>query len=223
MPTPHRTGLRPKDAASLLLVRNARSQPEFLMGRRAPRHTFMPDVFVFPGGAVNRSDGYARPAGDLRGEVLEALTRDCTPHRARAIALAGIRETFEETGLMLARPADGRRTAPRGWEAFARAGLAPALDELDYVAHAITPPGPPRRFHARFFLARADDLSGTLTSNGELLDLDWFGIEQAVDLPAPYITKLVLRAAMTVLRNGSGGAALPLILHRRGKRVVSFT
>ena len=81
--------MRPKDAASLILVRRADAGPRVLMGRREPRHAFMPDVFVFPGGAVDRGDGYAASSSELRAEVLEALVRDCTAHRARAIALAG--------------------------------------------------------------------------------------------------------------------------------------
>ena len=68
----------------------------------------------------------------------------------------------------------------------------PALDKLDYIYRAVTPPGLPRRFNARFFLARADDASGTLDGNGELLDLGWVTVTEAMGLPIPYITAVVL-------------------------------
>ena len=104
-----------------------------------------------------------------------------------------MRETFEETGLALGlqAPATNGRLRPE-WQAFHATGLAPALDKLDYIYRAVTPPGLPRRFNARFFLARADDASGTLGGNGELLDLGWVPVTEAMGLPIPYITAVVL-------------------------------
>jgi 8-oxo-dGTP pyrophosphatase MutT (NUDIX family) len=219
--------MRPKDAASLILVRHADRGPEILMGRRAPRHAFMPDVFVFPGGGVSRSDGYVHSAGELTEDVLTILSRDRTPHRARAIALAAIRETYEETGLMLARTdTRNRRSMPKEWRDFAAAGLAPALDGLRFLARAITPPGPPRRFYARFFLADAEDVTGTLRSNGELLDLDWFPLEDTINLAAPNVTKLVLREVMAIESQTRAkqrkAKNAPLILRKNDKRIISF-
>jgi 8-oxo-dGTP pyrophosphatase MutT (NUDIX family) len=215
--------MRPKDAASLILVNRTDGVARVLMGRRAPRHAFMPDVFVFPGGAVDRSDGYVKSSSELRAEVLEALARDCTPHRARAIALAGIRETFEETGLLLgaATPAATRKT-PDGWRDFLEAGVAPALDPLEYVAHAVTPPGPPRRFHARFFIADATCVSGELTGNGELLDLDWYPLGDAFGLPIAGVTRLVLKEVGLALDGSAVGDRIPLFTRRRGKRIIIY-
>ena len=215
--------MRPKDAASLILVRRADGAPRVLMGRRAPRHTFMPDVYVFPGGAVDRGDGYVTSASELRAEVLTALVRDCTAHRARAIALAGIRETFEETGLLLGSRAPGaRRKRSNGWRGFLETGLVPELAPLEYVAHAVTPPGPPRRFHARFFIADAANASGELMGNGELLDLDWYPIGDTFALPIAGVTRLVLKEVVLVLDGAAAGDRIPLFTRRRGTRIIIY-
>lgn len=222
--------MRPKDAASLILVRRADGEPRVLMGRRAPRHTFMPGVFVFPGGAVDRGDGYVASSSELRAEVLEALVRDCTAHRARAIALAGIRETFEETGLRLGGPAPAARPGqnssskpnPGSWSTFFETGLAPALGTLEYIAHAVTPPGPPRRFHARFFIADAANVSGKLLGNGELLELDWFLLGDAFALPIAGVTRLVLKEVVQAMDGVAAGDRIPLFTRRRGTRIIIY-
>lgn len=187
------SGQRPRDAATLVLVRDGAGGPEALMGRRPRRQAFMPGHYVFPGGGVEPCDRWVRPATALRPAVAARLARGATPARARALAAAAVRETFEETGLMLARrvPPDARPVRPE-WRAFHAVGLAPAFDRLDYVYRAVTPPGLPRRFNARFFLARAADAAGTLGGNGELLDLRWVPLADSVGLPLPYITEVVL-------------------------------
>lgn len=84
--------------------------------------------------------------------MLRKLALGCTEARARALALAAIRETFEEAGLLVGRRvAFVPRTRARGWAAFLAHGVVPALDALEYVARVITPPGNPRRFDTRFF------------------------------------------------------------------------
>ena len=185
--------VRPKDAATLVLCRDALRGPEVLMGRRPETAAFMPGVYVFPGGKVDPDDARARSASELRAEVLAQLSRRCSPRRARALAMAAIRETFEETGLALGRlGADQGSEAPPAWQEFDRTGLAPALDRLDYLGRAITPPGLPRRFHARFFLADAADAHGAPRSNGELLDVGFVPLEQARLRPTANVTWFVL-------------------------------
>lgn len=163
------------------------------MGCRHGKHVFMPNRYVFPGGAVDAGDRFVKPAGELRTPVWEDLAKSCSRSRARALAAAAIRETWEETGLRLARPAPPPpgRIQP-DWLGFHEGGLAPALDSLDYVCRAVTPPGRPRRFNARFFLAPADATTGTLGGNGELDDLRWFTIGDALALDVPDITAYVL-------------------------------
>ena len=185
--------IRPRDAATLALIRHDGGRPVVLMGQRGRNQAFMPERYVFPGGGVEPCDRYVRPAGELRENVAARLACSCTPARARSLAAAAVRETFEETGIMLAAPSE----APRGkvrpeWQGFHALGLAPALDRLDYIYRAVTPPGSPRRFNARFFMAFADDLYGDITGNGELRDIGWVPISEALKMPIPHITGVVL-------------------------------
>jgi 8-oxo-dGTP pyrophosphatase MutT (NUDIX family) len=215
--------MRPRDAASLILLRGDDRDTKVLMGRREPRQSFMPGVFVFPGGAVDRSDGFVRSSDELRPDVLAALSATCTAHRARAIALAGIRETWEETGLMLGRPSRAAARTPVSWRAFTAAGLAPTLGGLDYIARAVTPPGPPRRFHARFFLSRSAKTVGSLSGNGELLDLDWYPLQTAFGLPIAGVTQLVLKeVAQIVFGAAAANTAIPFFTRHGGRRMISY-
>ncbi len=216
--------LRPKDAATLILVRTrAAGAPEILMGRRPQRQAFMPDQYVFPGGRVDASDRWVKPAAELRPAVAARLAKACSPARARSLGAAAIRETFEETGLMLAAPSTPPRGAVRPeWQPFHAAGLAPALDRLDYIYRAVTPPGQPRRFDARFFVADGSGLAGTLGGNGELLDLRWVSLPDATALPIPRITALVLAELARLLPEGlplSAAAPVP-VCKKIGRRYV---
>ena len=155
--------MRPRDAATLILYRRRAAEIEVLMGRRSPRHAFMPNTFVFPGGRVDPEDGRIAPLADLRQPVLERLQRNATARRSRALGLAAIREAFEETGLAVGAPHGGGADMdriPASWRPFYETGLAPRLDVLDYVFRAITPRGDVRRFHARFFLADSRHAQG---------------------------------------------------------------
>ncbi len=192
--------IRPKDAAALILLRDGRQGPEVLMGRRHSRHVFMPEVYVFPGGRVDRGDARVPVASPLRADVEERLTRACSPARARALAVAAIRETFEETGFILAQPvAPTRRAVMPHWQGFHDQGLAPALDLLEFVCRATTPPGLPRRFNARFFLADAAHLRGEQGGGPELEDIRWVPVEPPADLPIANITRCVLSEVRRLL------------------------
>ena len=99
---------RPRDSATLILVRSDGPELRVLMGRRHERHSFMPGKFVFPGGAVDEADAQVCPAVDLDSRSLAKLMLRMrgrpSARRARALAMAAVRETFEETGLILGRP-----------------------------------------------------------------------------------------------------------------------
>lgn len=193
-PLPRQTGpvARPRDAASLLLLRDGRNgAPEVLMGRRAKRSRFMPDVYVFPGGRVDSGDGRARPTTDLRAENIAQMAVANRAGRGRALAMAAVRETFEETGLIVGRRGDPGRPTPE-WAEFARTGFAPSLDALHYVGRAITPTFVRIRFHARFFVARADAAHGELQGNGELMDLEWVPLSPPGDLHLADVTRFIM-------------------------------
>ena len=187
--------MRPKDAATLILFRGG-SSPEVLMGRRAKGHVFMASMWVFPGGRLERSDFTAAAMTEPSAETLTRLQREVPAARARALALAAVRETFEETGLMLAGPAPVASVAGP-WREFRQVGALPDLAALTYVGRAITPPRRPRRFDARFFMA---DASALLTpepsaGSGELDEIAWLPLDEARTLPLPAITRMILGEA----------------------------
>jgi 8-oxo-dGTP pyrophosphatase MutT (NUDIX family) len=183
---------RPKDAATLILTRGG-SKPEVLMGRRAPGHVFMASKWVFPGGRVDRGDFAAASTGELSSDVARRLEAEVPARRARAIALAAVRETFEETGLILGRAAPPA-TVPGPWREYRQAGALPDLSVLSYIARAITPPGRTRRFDARFFMAPAEALltPEPTAGSGELDEIAWAPLEDARALDVPAITRFVL-------------------------------
>ena len=221
-----RRAARPRDAATLVLVRTQRKKLCVLMGLRHSRHKFMPDQYVFPGGRVDRSDGYVTAASELRPHVAERLGRSSSPHRARALAMAAVRETYEETGLILGDPLSAPAAkVPESWREFFDAGYAPALGRLEYIHRAITPPFRPIRFNARFFLADGNAVSGKLGGSGELLDLRWIPVDKALELPTPGIQEIVLQHLASHADEVSAmlrPRRVPIRRVRYGKRVAEF-
>lgn len=199
--------MTPRDAATLILLRNGR---EVLMGARDPRHVFMPHMYVFPGGRLDPEDLEIDVPRELKTDVVEAVGKSAPPHVARGLALAAIRETWEETGLVVGETIDGWQAAaavPSSWAGYFAAGLAPPLTRLEYVARAITPEGAPRRFDARFFMIDACHAYGELKGNGELHDLAWYPIDDALRLPLGEITELVLLVLKHHLEGGESATA----------------
>jgi len=199
--SPKPKALRPRDAATLIIVERTRGKTRVLMGKRHSGHKFMPGKFVFPGGAVELSDRRMSVAGAL-DEVVEAKllarTRHTSHDYARGLALAAIRETFEETGLALGVKDYGAPEAPPAgvWTRFAETGVFPTLEGVDFLARAITPPGRARRFDARFFIADADLIAhrveDVVHDGAELVELTWTPIDKALELDIPNITRTIL-------------------------------
>ncbi|MDP3656981.1 MAG: NUDIX domain-containing protein [Brevundimonas sp.] len=210
---------RPKDAATLILTRVRKGAPEVLMGRRAPGHVFMASKWVFPGGRIDRSDFAAASANELPGAEAARLMREVPARRARALALAAVRETFEETGLLLAEPAPAASVAG-SWREFRAVGALPDLAALSYVARAITPPGRTRRFDARFFMADARALlhPEPTAGSGELDEIAWLPLAEARALDLPAITRFVLGEVGERLARPH--RPLPYVRMVRGRHVV---
>jgi len=188
---------RPKDAATLILVRRDAGQPRILMGRRSVGHDFMPDKWVFPGGRIDRGDYGAPTSGDLAPAVAANLAATARLKRqdgaklARALACTAIRETFEETGLVIGRLDRGPQH---------RARLTADLAGLDYIARAITPPARHKRFDARFLLADAGHLASLEpTDSRELGEVAWFTLDDCRGLDLPMVTRAVLDVVDTHL------------------------
>src|SRR5690349_18151453 len=192
--------LKPRDSATLILVDHAGPVPKVLLGRRHERHRFLPGKFVFPGGRIEPADrlmAFGTALHEHHARKLMAQVRRPSLAKAAAFALAAIRETYEETGIMLGlRSAAPIRVPPGPWEAFAKAGIAPDLSAIHFIARAITPPRRPLRFDSRFFtadvsaIARRED--GFVGADKELVELVWLPITQARELDMPGITAVVL-------------------------------
>ncbi len=185
-------------------MRDGGQGPEVLLGRRHRRAGFLPDIYVFPGGRLDPGDaapsGFAEP---LHPAVAEQLRRGSRGRPALAFARAALRETFEETGLLLggtaaaagATPTAGATASPI-WRAFAASGLAPAFDRLDFVCRAITPTYSKRRYNTRFFLADGAAIAGELRGDGELEDLAWRSVSALAGLTIVDVTEFVLGEAL---------------------------
>ena len=195
---PSDKALRPRDAATLIIVDRTGHEPRILLGKRRMDVAFMAGKYVFPGGRVDRSDHGVAVADELaEGEIRKLLVEmkgAVSTSRARALALAAIRETFEEAGLIIGKPVSGAEKPSGGpWAGFFAEGFAPALAGLTFFARAITPPGRSRRFDARFFSIDATAIAKRIAlTDGELSGLDWMSIEAARNLDLPNITRVVL-------------------------------
>ena len=204
-----------RDAASIILIRDPEGQPSVLMGQRGAKAAFMPEKFVFPGGAVDGADAgvpLARPLGESCRARLGEASQGPAPE---ALAAAAIRELFEETGLLLARPGNWPHpeAAPAPWRGFAERALLPDAGALRFVFRAITPPGRPRRFDARFFLADARALQGDpddfSAAGDELSALQWIPLSEVRAFNLPFITEVVLAEVRAQLPDLSPPPSVP--------------
>ena len=185
---------RPRDAATLILIRRDAAQPRILMGKRSGGHDFMPDKYVFPGGRVDPQDSRALTYSDLAPEQEQRL-RYQSRRTPRAFALTAIRETFEETGLLIGRQAEMPTKAPAGWQPLYDMDIAPCLENLTFIGRAVTPPYRPKRFDARFFMADAEKVlidDRPPLDGAELHDLQWVTLKDALKLDLPNVTRFML-------------------------------
>lgn len=188
----------PRHAATVILLREAQGKIEVLLTRRHEQMSFMGGMWVFPGGALCPADTssaalalLAEPEKlgcerfvDVRGERLP-------PNLCLGLALAACRETFEETGVLLATTAGGhdvgvellarmherRRAIVSQPELFAtllqEEYLRIALKNLLYWAHWITPTAVAKRFDTRFFVARLPPEQVPVVDAIEATDMVW--------------------------------------------------
>jgi 8-oxo-dGTP pyrophosphatase MutT (NUDIX family) len=219
----------PKDASTLILLDRSGSEPKVLMGKRHDRHVFMPGAYVFPGGRVDPIDRSMQVAASLdpRAEQkLMAHIKRPNAAKARALALAAVRETFEETGLLLGAKASGiPAKLDNAWAAFVDAGILPDLSTMHFVARAVTPPRRKRRYDTRFFTADASTIAhridGKVGADFELVELVWLPlseVKQRIELMA--ITEIVLRELNAQLEKGfSHDLPVPYFHVVHGRRV----
>ncbi|KEJ89238.1 NUDIX hydrolase [Sulfitobacter donghicola] len=185
-----------RNAATVIVIRDRMTSPSILMGQRGANAAFMPNKFVFPGGAVDQADAQIPLAAGLPERCAARLLEDADPDLAHAIPVAAIRELWEETGLVLGSKGTWEGEIPDDWKTFAETGHLPHASALQFVFRALTPPGRPRRFDARFFLLDADAIASDLDDFGaacdELSHLQWVPLSDARRFDMPFITEVVL-------------------------------
>ncbi len=211
-PTKRKATTAPRDAATLILIRFDGPAPRILMGQRHETHAFMPNKFVFPGGRSETADGRLPVASEGNPATIQKLKlrmgTKASHSRARGLLVAAVRETYEETGLLV-----GRRNVSD----------APDLAGLIYMARAITPPGRSRRFDSRFLVANASVVSNLdqphPLETDELLRVSWVTLVEAMGLNLPSITRDILQLLQPFLeQNKLPSADCPVSFHfSRGK------
>ena len=229
-----------RKAASVIVLRDvAGGGFEVLMMRRPERdQDFRSGAAVFPGGALDAQDARAH-RHVLGWDAARANARMRLDDGALDYLVAAVRECFEEVGLLFADPLDDRRlqAAAQGWREHlhegrhALADLCEALDvRLDlsdwhYWSHWLTPPGHPKRFDTRFFVARAPEGQTAQADLGEAVELLWLTPAQALDratglklLPVTRSTLQDLAAfadVRSVLDHAAGLGDIPMTMPRR--------
>jgi len=189
--------VKPRDAATIILVRRDAAKPRVLMGKRNSGHDFMPNLWVFPGGRIDRADFRAPHATDLRPEVAAKFDRHIKPGRGRALAMAAIRETFEEAGLLLAKKAPPR-PGVGPWREFLAQGALADLEAMEIIARAVTPPMLAKRFDTWFLMADAERLISLdrQPDCGELEEIAWVDFDDALGLELPMVTRTMIKEAV---------------------------
>ena len=203
-----------RSAATVIALRDRENDPHVLMGQRGAKAAFMPSKFVFPGGAVDTTDADVPLATPLPSVCAERLREDSAEDLGHALAAAAIRELWEETGLILGQPGDWSGAVPEDWIGFADRGHVPSAEALQFVFRAITPPGRPRRFDARFFLIDADEIAGDLddfsAASDELSHLQWVPLTKArEEYDLPFITEVVLAEVATRAHDPAPPTSVP--------------
>jgi 8-oxo-dGTP pyrophosphatase MutT (NUDIX family) len=212
----------PRDAATVVLLRDGATGPEVYLLRRRPTMAFGPGMHVFPGGSVDPrdGDGGARWTGPPPAAWAEAF--GCAPGLAGALVCAAVRETFEESGVLLAAHEDGTPvtdTTGEDWERdrlalidgdlplsdfLARRSLVLRADLLRPWAHWITPEWSPRRFDTRFFLAALPAGQHTRDVGGEADAVTWLPVTEAFE---------AFRAGSLTLMNATASTLRDLCAH----------
>ena len=193
-----------RDAASVIVLRDRLTDPRVLMGQRGANAAFMPMKFVFPGGAVDPGDADLPMGQPIAAPCALRLAEEShvSPH---ALCMAAIRELWEETGQLLGQRAVWPGTPPLDWDSFAERGCVPDAAPLQFVFRAITPPGRPRRFDARFFLIDAEALASEpddfSAASEELSHLHWVPLEETRRIDLPFITEVILAEVAARVRD----------------------
>jgi 8-oxo-dGTP pyrophosphatase MutT (NUDIX family) len=189
----------PRQAATVLLLRDGDRGLEVYLLRRTRGMPFAGGMTAYPGGGVDPRDGDTDVAWAGPPPADWARAWGCDERTARELVCAAVRETFEEAGVLLAGPADGRSVVPdvsgEDWEAQRQAllaretslaellagrGLALRSDLLRPFAHWVTPPVEPRRYDTKFFAAALPGGQEARDVSSEADEASWLTPEAAL-------------------------------------------
>lgn len=220
-------------AATVLLVRDGARGLEVFLVERHRRVDFATGALVFPGGKVEAADASPELRERMRG--VEAISAE-----AAALRAAAIRETFEESGVLLARAAGEqallsaervralephRRRVERDAETLAELARAEALelaaDRLLPFAHWITPEGLPKRFDTHFFLAAAPEGQAALHDGGESVDSLWLPPSEALAEAEAGRRTVIFPTRMNLRKLARAGSAEEALAMARREPVVT--
>ena len=168
-----------RDAASVILLRNELESPKILMGKRGGNAVFMPNKYVFPGGSLDPIDFEVPFNSNHQIWNYEKLSIQTDRDLRQPLVSCALRELKEETGIGI---------KPNDLQDYT----------MGFILRAITPPGMTRRFDTRFFLCKSNEMFESSQFNyfcnasGELSDLQWFGLEEALHLDLATITRKVI-------------------------------
>ena len=221
--------IKPKDAASVIIIKYYRGKYYALMGRRPSDSKFMPGVYVFPGGALEKDDFYISKYYNLKNNLSNFKNKAYSNNHSMAIQLAAIRETAEETGLFLGKKRNiiNINSFPKKniWSKFYTKSLIPEIDKLIFLGRAITPSFMKIRFHARFFIALSDNFEGEINSNGELEKLDWINIKNVKSMNIADVTEFMIEQVIRLegnFKNILNNYKHPMFTWRNKKKWVKW-
>ena len=220
---PDKTKIR--NAATIIVVRNKNKNPSVLMGQRGINAAFMPSKFVFPGGAVDDEDLLISFENPINEVCKARLKKENKNGQWNALVSAAIRELFEETGQIIGVKREWLE-APNNWEEFAKTGHVPDASKMHFVFRAITPPGRPRRFDARFFLIEAEEIKTNLDdfsmASDELSHLQWIPIKDTKKFDLPFITQVVLAEITGNLANTGSPKRVPFFQNTTEESLIYY-
>jgi 8-oxo-dGTP pyrophosphatase MutT (NUDIX family) len=214
----------PRDAATIVLLRDGPAGVETYLMRRQSTMEFAAGMYVFPGGKVHESDqlvdAWVGPTPQEWGERL-----GCDADTARGLVVAAIRETFEESGILLAGADPDTIVADTsspdlqaarialekeeyGFAAFlAERGLVLRSDLVGAWSHWITPPFEPRRYDTRFFVAALPEGQVVGELSGESDRADWMPVSRVLEAVEAGTAQMLPPTVLTCRQVGQFAAA----------------
>jgi 8-oxo-dGTP pyrophosphatase MutT (NUDIX family) len=214
-----------RNAATVIVIRNKFENPSVLMGQRGVNAAFMPSKFVFPGGAVDDQDLSIDIKKSINEVCKNRLLKENENGSWSGLVAAAIRELFEETGQIIGVEEEWSEV-PSNWEEFAKTGYVPDASNMSFVFRAITPPGRPRRFDARFFLIQAEELRTNLDdfsmASDELSHLQWIPLKDTKNFDLPFITQVVLAEITGNLPKSGPPARVPFFQNTTEESLIYY-